>query len=83
MARINSPAELEEVQKEILSRRDPNKPCITALLRLRLPSPPAAGEVAAAFKEEIEKQGLSRDGGHQGDRLPRILREGSHHGHLP
>ena len=29
MSRINSPAELEEFRKDILSKRDPNKPCIT------------------------------------------------------
>ena len=29
MPRINSPAELEELRKNIVSQRDPNKPCIT------------------------------------------------------
>ena len=57
MPRINSPAELEEFRKDIISKRDPNKPCIavctgTGCLAL------GAGKVVAALKEEIEKQGL-------------------------
>ena len=57
MPRINSPAELEEFRKDIISKRDPNKPCIavctgTGCLAL------GAGKVVAALKEEIKKQGL-------------------------
>ena len=57
MPRINSPAELEEFRKDILSKRDPDKPCIavctgTGCLAL------GAGKVVAALKEEIKKQGL-------------------------
>jgi NADP-reducing hydrogenase subunit HndC len=57
MPRINSPAELEEFRKEILSKRDPDKPCIavctgTGCLAL------GAANVVTAFKEEIKKQGL-------------------------
>ncbi|MFC1869080.1 NADH-quinone oxidoreductase subunit NuoF [Thermodesulfobacteriota bacterium] len=57
MPRINSPAELEKFRKEIISKRDPNKPCIavctgTGCLAL------GAANVVAAFKEEIKKQGL-------------------------
>jgi NADH-quinone oxidoreductase subunit F len=57
MPRINSPAELEEFRKDIISKRDPNKPCIavctgTGCLAL------GAANVVAALKEEIEKQGL-------------------------
>ena len=57
MPRINSPAELEEFRKDIISKRDPNKPCIavctgTGCLAL------GAGKVVTAFKEEIKKQGL-------------------------
>ena len=29
MPRMNSPAELEDFRRDILSRRDPNKPCLT------------------------------------------------------
>lgn len=57
MPRINSPAELEEFRKDIISKRDPDKPCIavctgTGCLAL------GAGKVVAALKEEIKKQGL-------------------------
>ena len=57
MPRINSPAELEEFRKDIISNRDPSKPCIavctgTGCLAL------GAGKVVAALKEEIKKQGL-------------------------
>jgi len=56
MARINSPAELEEFRKD-LSTRDPHRPCIavctgTGCLAL------GAAKVVTAFKEEIKKQGL-------------------------
>ncbi len=57
MPRINSPAELEKFRKDILSKRDPNKPCVavctgTGCLAL------GAAKVVTAFKEEIKKQGL-------------------------
>jgi len=57
MPGINSPAELEELRKDILSKRDQNKPCIavctgTGCLAL------GAANVVTAFKEEIKKQGL-------------------------
>jgi NADH:ubiquinone oxidoreductase subunit F (NADH-binding)/(2Fe-2S) ferredoxin/Pyruvate/2-oxoacid:ferredoxin oxidoreductase delta subunit len=54
---IHSPAELEELRKDILAKRDPNKPCIavctgTGCLAL------GAAKVVVALKEEIKKQGL-------------------------
>jgi NADH-quinone oxidoreductase subunit F len=57
MPRLNSPAELEEFRQEILSKRDPNKPCIaicagTGCLAL------GCDKVIATFKEEVKKQGL-------------------------
>jgi len=57
MPGINSPAELEKLRKGILSKRDPNKPCIavctgTGCLAL------GAEKVVAALKEEIKKHGL-------------------------
>jgi len=56
MPRINSPVELEARRKEIVSQRDPKKPCIaictgTGCLAL------GAAKVVAALKEEIKKQG--------------------------
>ncbi|MFC2071252.1 ferredoxin, partial [Chloroflexota bacterium] len=57
MPRINSPADLEELRKDILSKRDQNKPCIaictgTGCLAL------GAANVVTTLKEEIKKQGL-------------------------
>jgi len=58
MSRINSPAELEQFRKGILSQRDPNKPCIT-LCSGSACLASGGEEVAASLEEEIEKQGLS------------------------
>jgi NADH-quinone oxidoreductase subunit F len=58
MSRINSPAELEEYRKGILSKRDPDKPCIT-LCSGSACNASGSVEVAHAIEEEIEKQGLS------------------------
>jgi len=58
MPRINSPAELEELRKGILSNRDPNKPCITLCSGTACHAS-GSEEVAASIGEEIKKQGLS------------------------
>jgi len=60
MSLINSPAELEEFRKNVLSKRDPNKPCIT-LCSGSACNASGSLEVAAAIEEEIQKQGLSAD----------------------
>jgi NADH:ubiquinone oxidoreductase subunit F (NADH-binding)/(2Fe-2S) ferredoxin/Pyruvate/2-oxoacid:ferredoxin oxidoreductase delta subunit len=57
MPRINSPAELESFRKDIVSKRDPDKPCIaictgTGCLAL------GAAKVVVALREEIKKQGM-------------------------
>ena len=57
MPRINSPAELEEFRKDVISKKDPAKPCIavctgTGCLAL------GAAKVVAAIREELKKQGL-------------------------
>src|SRR5512136_2458154 len=57
MPRISSPAELEAVRKEILSKRDPKKSCIavctgTGCIAL------GAMKVVAAFKEAIQRRRL-------------------------
>jgi len=57
MPRINSPLELEKFRKDILAKKDPDKPCIavctgTGCLAL------GAAKVVNAFKEGIKKQGL-------------------------
>src|SRR3972149_9078828 len=58
MSRINSLAELEEFRKGILSKRDPNKPCIT-LCSGSACHASGSEEVAASIEEGIKKQGLS------------------------
>jgi NADH-quinone oxidoreductase subunit F len=60
MARLNSLQELEKVRQEILSRRDPNTPCISICAGTGCIAF-GAGKVIAAFKAEIEKQGLQAD----------------------
>ena len=57
LKRLNSPDELEALRESIIKSRDPNKPSITVCggtgcLAL------GAGKVIAAFKQEIQKQGL-------------------------
>ena len=57
MVKIKSPSELAKLRQEILSARDPNKPCIaicsgTGCLAL------GCDKVIAAFKEEVKKWGL-------------------------
>ena len=60
MPRVHSPAELEELRKDILAERDPHKPCIaictgTGCLAL------GAAKVVTAIKAEISKQGLEAE----------------------
>jgi NADH:ubiquinone oxidoreductase subunit F (NADH-binding)/(2Fe-2S) ferredoxin/Pyruvate/2-oxoacid:ferredoxin oxidoreductase delta subunit len=57
MARLKSPEELEKFRKKILSKRDPNTPCISICAGAGCIAS-GAGEVIAAFKAEIERQGL-------------------------
>jgi NADH:ubiquinone oxidoreductase subunit F (NADH-binding)/(2Fe-2S) ferredoxin/Pyruvate/2-oxoacid:ferredoxin oxidoreductase delta subunit len=60
MARLESPEELGKFRKKILSKRDPNTPCISICAGTGCIAS-GAGEVIAAFKAEIEKQGLKAD----------------------
>jgi len=58
MARLKTPEDLESFRQEILSRRDPKKPCISICAGAGCIAS-GADEVIEAFKAEIEKQGLS------------------------
>ena len=58
MPRINSSAELEKIRQDILSSRDPNKPCIT-LCSGSACQATHCKKVAAALDLELEKQGLT------------------------
>ena len=60
MPRLNSPSELEKLREDILSKRDPNKPCIaicagTGCLAL------GTRKVIESFKQEVKRQGLERE----------------------
>ncbi len=57
MRRINSPADLEGLRKDILSKRNRNKPCITLCSGTACHAS-GSEKVAAAIEQEIEKQGL-------------------------
>lgn len=58
MTRLSSPQALEEYRRELLSRRDPKTPSISICAGTGCLATGAA-EVIAAFKAEIEKQGLT------------------------
>ena len=58
MVRINSAAELEKVRQEIVTARDPKKPCITLCSGSGCFAY-ASEKVALAFEEEINKNGLA------------------------
>jgi NADH:ubiquinone oxidoreductase subunit F (NADH-binding)/(2Fe-2S) ferredoxin/ferredoxin len=60
MPRIHSPAELEELRKDILSKRDANKPCITLCSGTACHAT-GSEKVAAAIEQELEKQGLKTE----------------------
>jgi NADH:ubiquinone oxidoreductase subunit F (NADH-binding)/(2Fe-2S) ferredoxin/NAD-dependent dihydropyrimidine dehydrogenase PreA subunit len=58
MRRINSPPELEELRQEIISKRDPDKQCITICSGTGCQAY-GCEKVATAFQEELGKQGLA------------------------
>jgi NADH-quinone oxidoreductase subunit F len=58
MPKINSPVELERLRKGILSKRDPNKPCITLCSGTACHAS-GSEEVATSIEKEIKNQGLS------------------------
>ena len=57
MVRLQSPAELEELRKHMLAKRDTEKPCITICSGTGCRAY-ASETVSTAFEEEIKKQGL-------------------------
>jgi NADH-quinone oxidoreductase subunit F len=57
MKKIKTANQLEDIRKSILEKRDANRPCITICGGTGCHAY-ACEEVIAAFKEEIEKQGL-------------------------
>ena len=75
MARLNSPEELESFRQEILSKRDPSKPCISICAGAGCIAS-GADEVIAAFKAEIEKQGLTAEVDTKGTGCPGFCERG-------
>jgi NADH-quinone oxidoreductase subunit F len=58
MVRFDSPEALETFRQEILSKRDPNKPCITLCSGSACHATGSA-DVSASLEAELEKQGLT------------------------
>ena len=57
MPRLSSPAELEDYRKEISSKRDPKKPCIT-LCSGTACCATGSKDVALAIERELDKPGV-------------------------
>ena len=75
MARLNSPEELAKYRQEILSKRDPNRPCISVCVGTGCLAS-GANEVLTAFKTEIERQGLTADVDTRGTGCPGFCERG-------
>jgi NADH:ubiquinone oxidoreductase subunit F (NADH-binding)/(2Fe-2S) ferredoxin/Pyruvate/2-oxoacid:ferredoxin oxidoreductase delta subunit len=75
MALIKSLEELDKLKQELLSRKDPNKPCISICAGAGCIAS-GAGEVIAAFKAEIEKQGLNAQVDTKGTGCPGFCQRG-------
>jgi len=60
MTRLNTPQELETFRQAIIAKRDPAKACISICAGAGCLAT-GAGEIIAAFKQEIEKQGLTAE----------------------
>jgi len=60
MVRVNSPTELEELRQEILSGRDPARPCVTLCSGTACHAS-GTEKVAAAISQEIKKQRLEKE----------------------
>src|SRR3990167_3440978 len=72
---INSPAELEQLRQDILSKRDPGKPRISVCAGAGCLAT-GAGEVISAFDAEIEKQGLQGEVSTKGTGCPGFCERG-------
>jgi NADH-quinone oxidoreductase subunit F len=75
MARLNSPEELRKFRQTILSKRDPDNPCISICAGAGCVAS-GADEVIAAFKAEIETQGLQADVDTKGTGCPGFCERG-------
>ena len=72
---INSPAELEQLRQDILSKRDPGKPRISVCAGAGCLAT-GAGKVIDAFNAEVEKAGLTADVNVKGTGCPGFCERG-------
>jgi NADH-quinone oxidoreductase subunit F len=75
MAKIHTPEELESFRKDLLSRKDPTRPCISICAGAGCIAS-GADEVIAAFKAEIENQGLHANVDTKGTGCPGFCERG-------
>jgi len=75
MPRLKSPGEVTKFRQEILSKRDSNTPCISVCVGTGCLAS-GAGEVLAAFKTGIEKQGLTAEVDTKGTGCPGFCERG-------
>jgi len=75
MARLNSPEELENFRQTVLSKRDPKNPCVSICAGTGCIAS-GADEVIAAFKDEIENQGLTAAVDTKGTGCPGFCEQG-------
>jgi len=75
MPRITSPVELEKVRQEIVASKERNKPCVSICVGAGCLAS-GANEVMAAFKSEIEKQGLKTEVNTKGTGCPGFCERG-------
>jgi len=75
MARLNSPEALQEFRQAILSKRDPDHPCISICAGAGCVAS-GADEVIAAFKSEIVAQGLQAEVDTKGTGCPGFCERG-------
>jgi len=75
MARLNSPEALQQFRQTILSKRDPDNPCISICAGAGCVAS-GADEVIAAFKSEIKAQGLQADVDTKGTGCPGFCERG-------
>ena len=75
MARLSSSEALENFRQELVSKRDPNKPCISICAGAGCIAS-GADDVIDAFREEIEKQGLLAEVDTKGTGCPGFCERG-------
>ena len=75
MALLKSPEALEKLRQDILSKRDPDRPCVSICAGAGCMAS-GAGEVIAAFNEQIAKQGLQAEVSTKGTGCPGFCERG-------